>query len=107
MQAFDEYRNKDASFWALIKFVSEGLGYTDRRRGTVKSFSPNEVVSFCSTQGISINEQTAYLAAQYSIKRASLLNDIAHADGCRNSGGGISKVVPISQEIWIYLQVAS
>ena len=48
MQAFDEYRNKDASFWALIKFVSEGLGYTDRRRGTVKSFSPNEVVSFCS-----------------------------------------------------------
>ena len=77
MQAFDEYRNKDASFWALIKFVSEGLGYTDRRRGTVKSFSPNEVVSFCSTQGISINEQTAYLAAQYSIKRASLLNDIA------------------------------
>ena len=72
-----EYRNKDASFWALIKFVSEGLGYTDRRRGTVKSFSPNEVVSFCSTQGISINEQTAYLAAQYSIKRASLLNDIA------------------------------
>ena len=77
MQAFDEYRNKDASFWALIKFVSEGLGYTDRRRGTVKSFSPNEVVSFCSTQGISINEQTAYLAAQYSIQRASLLNDIA------------------------------
>lgn len=34
-------------------------------------------MSFCSTQGISINEQTAYLAAQYSIKRASLLNDIA------------------------------
>lgn len=77
MQAFEEYGNKDASFWALIKFVSEGLGYTHRGQGVVKSFSANEIMSFCSVHGISINEQTAYLAAQYSIKRASLLNDIA------------------------------
>jgi hypothetical protein len=77
VQAFEEYRNKDASFWALIRFVSEGMGYTHRGRGMVKSFSSNEIMSFCSTHGISINEQTAYLAAQYSIKRASLLNDIA------------------------------
>jgi len=77
LQAFEEYRNQDASFWALIKFVSEGLGYTDRGRGTVKSFSSNEVMSFCSAHGVSINEPAAYLVAQYSMKRASLLNDIA------------------------------
>ena len=77
MQAFEEYRNKDASFWALIKFVSEGLGYTHRGRGMVKSFSSSEIMLFCSGHGISINEQTACLASQYSIKRASLLNDIA------------------------------
>ena len=37
MKPFNEFRNKDASFWAFIKFISETMGYTDRRCSTVKS----------------------------------------------------------------------
>ena len=77
MQAFKKYRDMDAAFWALIKFVSEGLGYTDRRRGTVKAISVKDILEFCSDHGIVVSKQDAELAAKYSKKRANLLNDVA------------------------------
>lgn len=77
MQAFEEYRTMNAAFWALIKFVSEGLGYTDRLRGTVKAFSTKDILTFCSAHEVTLNEQDADIAANYSEKRAILLNDVA------------------------------
>ena len=38
MQAFPEIQDVDNSFWALVKLISETLGYTDRRTSAVKSY---------------------------------------------------------------------
>jgi len=77
LQSFKKYRGKDAAFWALIKFIAEGLGYTNRRKGTVKAFSENDIVSFCASRGITVSKKDANLASAYSKKRADILNDVA------------------------------
>lgn len=38
MQAFNTFKDMDASFWALVRFVSENLGYTERGEGLVKKY---------------------------------------------------------------------
>ena len=35
MQAFPEFRHMPMAFWAMIKYVSETLGYTVRGQGIV------------------------------------------------------------------------
>ena len=77
MKPFKEFSNKDASFWAFIKFVSETMGYTDRRGGIVKSYSEKEIRSLCQNYNINISEDILSDALTYTWMRANLLNDFA------------------------------
>lgn len=74
MKAFPEYVSFDESFWAYVKYISEGLGYTDRSTGQVKAYSREEVLGFLKEENIKID--TTYLDAivSYSKKRADALN---------------------------------
>ena len=39
MRAFSEFRQMQPPFWALVKYISETLGYTGRRQGVVRTYS--------------------------------------------------------------------
>ena len=74
MQAFKNFRDMDASFWAFIKYVSENLGYSIRSKGKVKDYSFNEIVELCEKYGINASKDIILKAEQYSKMRANLLN---------------------------------
>lgn len=77
MQAFDRFRDMDASFWAFVKYVSENLGYTQRGEGLVKKYPIGTIRALCEERGINASEKTIDFAAQYSKMRADLLNRFA------------------------------
>lgn len=77
MQAFDSFRGMDASFWAFVKYVSENLGYTERREGLVKKYPISAIRTLCEKQGVNASEETIGFAAKYSKRRADLLNRFA------------------------------
>lgn len=52
MKAFPEFSMEDNSFWSLIRFISEKLGYTNRRTGLVSSYSPEEIAVLCNREHI-------------------------------------------------------
>ena len=49
MKSFPEYKNKDYIFWAHVKFLSEKLGYSDRKTQGSKKYIQTEVIS-CFTE---------------------------------------------------------
>ncbi|MEG0512234.1 MAG: hypothetical protein RR653_05885 [Clostridia bacterium] len=77
MQAFDGFKNMDASFWAFVKFISENLGYTARNEGMVKQYTVSSIKALCEEQHINVSDNTIANAAQYSKMRADLLNGFA------------------------------
>lgn len=74
MKAFNDFSNKEPSFWAFIKFISENLGYTKRRQGIVKSYSADEVNRLCKDHNIPTNPDIISDAVLYCKMRADLLN---------------------------------
>ena len=50
MQAFKEFSEKDASFWAFIKLISEALGYTEgkKKNKLVKFYTIDEISTLCT-----------------------------------------------------------
>ncbi len=74
MQAFVEFQNMSADFWAFIKFISEMLGYTQRKQGTVRSYSLDEIQQLCRDQNVSVSPYYLRKAIEYCEQRANLLN---------------------------------
>ena len=52
MQAFPEFRHMPTPFWAMVKYVSETLGYTIRGQGIVRTYSIDEIDRLLSQNGI-------------------------------------------------------
>ena len=77
MNAFNNFEDMDASFWAFVKFVSENLGYTERGEGFVKRYSIDTIRALCEEHGINASEKVIAGTAQYSKMRADLLNNFA------------------------------
>lgn len=77
MQAFEQFRGMDASFWGFVKYVSENLGYTERGEGVVKKYPVRKIKTLCEEQGINVSEEYIVRCAQYSMLRADLLNQFA------------------------------
>lgn len=75
MQAFPEFRQMNPAFWALVKFISETLGYTDRRTRSIRSYSEMEIAVLLQTHHISVDDQTTKALQSYFDKRADLLNN--------------------------------
>ena len=76
MQAFPEFRHMPTAFWAMIKYVSETLGYTVRGRGIVRTYSIDEINSLVSQNGIVVDYDTIEKAKLYFDMRANLLNNV-------------------------------
>lgn len=74
MQAFDGFREMDASFWAFVKYVSENLGYTERGEGLIKKYPISTIEALCKKRDINASENVIVNVAQYSKMRADLLN---------------------------------
>lgn len=74
MKAFDEFLDKDPSFWSFVKFASENLGYTKRKQDIVKSYTASDIRDLCNSHNVIIDDQKINDAALYSKMRADLLN---------------------------------
>lgn len=75
MFAEPAFNRLGAEFWAIIKFVSEELGYTDRRHGAVRIFTENDVYSLCREMKTRISDDYIHAVADYSRWRAETLNN--------------------------------
>lgn len=58
MQAFPEFRSMPPSFWAMVKYVSETLGYTVRKQGLVRTYSIDDIYTLVSQNGIAVDYST-------------------------------------------------
>ncbi len=74
MQAFKEFQDKDQTFWAFIKFISEKMGYSVRGSEIVNSYPAEKVKQVCYDSGITVTDSLAEDVALYSEMRAELLN---------------------------------
>lgn len=77
MQAFSEFQGMPAAFWAMIKYISETLGYTIRKQGRVQTYSEDEIDALVSQNGIVVDYDTIAAAKLYFDMRAELLNEVA------------------------------
>ncbi len=75
MQAFSEFQNMSADFWAFIKFISEMLGYTHLRSKTVRSYTFEEIQQLCYDKNTAVSPDYIQKAVRYCDKRAELLNN--------------------------------
>ena len=75
MKAFPEFSMEDNSFWSLIRFISEKLGYTNRRTGLVSSYSPEEIAVLCKRENIYVPDDVIVKASLYLQKRAAAINN--------------------------------
>ena len=75
MRAFEEFVNAPAELWAFVKFVTESIGYTDRRTGAVRAYDVDEIEELCDRCNIDAPRQMIVDASEYSYMRAELLND--------------------------------
>lgn len=75
MRAFEEFEGMDPSFWAFIKFISETLGYTERRQGVVKRYSAAEIRRLCRETNTAADSRLIDAAVTYLNLRADLLNN--------------------------------
>lgn len=77
MKAFEEFKGITPSFWAFIKFISETLGYTERRQNTVRKYTTGELRQLCNLTNTVVAPQFLDLAITYLNMRADLLNNFA------------------------------
>lgn len=88
MKAFPEFQHQSSDFWALVKFVSQELGYTDRRTKSIRTYNEDEIVKLLDSKNILVNYALVQDVTSYSQKRAAILNEQARsnlmdADGAR------------------------
>ena len=96
MFADPKFSRLDADFWALIKLVSEELGYTSKGpNGSIaRVFSPYEIDDICRKMRTNISDEYIRLASEYSQWRAFALNDIIQpnlmdAEAAKNTFEGL------------------
>lgn len=77
MRAFSEFVGMPAEFWAFVKFVSEMIGYTDRREGVVCTYSEKQIRELCKEKNTYVSDRLLRQAIRYFNMRADLLNNYA------------------------------
>ena len=79
MRAFSEFTDMSTEFWAFVKFVSEMLGYTDRRKGVVCTYSEEQIRGLCKEKNTYVSDRLLRQAIRYFNMRADLLNNFAQS----------------------------
>lgn len=77
MQAFDEFSNMPTSFWALVKFVSQEIGYTNRALKSIRTYSEREIVELLESHNMAVDMNLIRDVVDYSQLRADALNGFA------------------------------
>lgn len=77
MRAFREFADIDYSFWSFVRFISEGLGYSNRGENRVKAYSFDEIAVLCQMRNIEVPLEFINAAVSYCSMRADLLNNFA------------------------------
>lgn len=78
-----DFQDRPPEFWALVKLVSQEIGYSHRKRGQtpsrVRAYSPNEVTAALHKRGLQPrdHQEKAKEVACYSTVRAELLQNQA------------------------------
>lgn len=80
MRAFEKYRHQSPEFWALVKFVSQELGYTDRKTKSIRTFSETEITKLLDDKGFLFRYEDVQDVVDYSQKRAHILNTFARSN---------------------------
>ncbi|HVD37856.1 MAG TPA: hypothetical protein VNC15_03370, partial [Solirubrobacterales bacterium] len=81
MLPVEEFRGKPPEFWAVVKLVSQVIGYSHRAtRGVIsrpRAYAPAEVVTALRSRGLSPEGQEvlAREIARYSMVRADLMQN--------------------------------
>lgn len=76
MQAFSEFQNVDPSFWALVKYISETLGYTDRKTKSIRTYTVDSINKLLDDRSIALSDTTILMLRNYFDKRAVILNGV-------------------------------
>lgn len=74
MKAFAEFKEMSSEFWSLVKFVSEVLGYKDRKTGNVLAYKTEDIEQVFGHFGMPIDYSLIKDVRDYSIRRADVLN---------------------------------
>lgn len=75
MQAFPEFREKDTTFWANVKYISETLQYTNRKTKEIKTYTVADIKKLLHQKNINTPEQMVLDLKAYFEKRADILNN--------------------------------
>ncbi|MCA1693455.1 MAG: hypothetical protein LC749_01290 [Actinobacteria bacterium] len=75
-----KFQKQPKAFWALVKLVSEGLGYSQGRTRTIKRYGKAEVDAFLTDRGLdpSAVEKLGwdFMLSEYSVYRADTLENV-------------------------------
>lgn len=74
MQAFPEFKDMNPAFWSLVKYISETLGYTDRKTKSIRTYTSDDITNLFIERNINTPEQTISRLKSYFDKRADILN---------------------------------
>ncbi len=77
MRAFPDFADMSSEFWAFVKFVSEMLGYTVRRKGVIRTYTEDEISELCREKNTYVSNRLIRQAICYFNMRADLLNNFA------------------------------
>lgn len=80
MKAFPYFRKMSEDFWAAVKFVSQEIGYKDRKTNTVRVYSEQEIAELFKLHRLTVDAKLIYDVAYYSQLRAVALNDFAKSN---------------------------
>lgn len=77
MKAFAEFEEMSMEFWSLVKFVSEVLGYKDRKTGNVLTYKTEDIEQVFRRYGMPLDYSVIKDVRDYCIRRADALNRYA------------------------------
>lgn len=78
MRRFDEFADRDTSFWAIVKYISESLGYS--KGGQVITYSTKDIVAALTKNNLFVDQHQIIDVKKYLDLRADLLN--SHVEPC-------------------------
>ena len=76
MKAFKKFQREDKSFWFFIRFISERLGYTDKKTKEVKKYTFAEVDNICKSENLNMKVNQIQQAIDYCDMRATAINTV-------------------------------
>jgi hypothetical protein len=77
MRPIAQFRGQKPEFWALVKLVSQEIGYSERGTGRLKRYNARAIARALSTRGLDPrgHGETLEHGAAYIARRAELLED--------------------------------